>query len=212
MRSFASVFAILLSAASFAQAYQESHVDDWDVSRGTVVTSHSELDHDPPAGNPYDIRDLFGGSYGTYAPEPQRVVFYDGSGGTGYVDNVEWQSPSALGIRRFTMAWGDDHPSNDWRTLAHFTLFGKLTATDAWTALYDTATPQAVGEGRVDGTLTGNFYQYWRAEFTRGFSTNSTATADRVYEIDGWINPVPEPASLAPLALGALALVRRRRQ
>lgn len=212
MRFFVLASLTVVSALASAQSYHESHTDDWDISRGTVVTSHSGLDHDPPAGDPYDIRDLFGGHFGTYANEPERVVFHDGSGGIGFVDFVEWESPSALAIKRFTMAWADDNPGNNWRNLAHFSLFGKLNADDSWTSLSGGDTPQQVGEGAFSATLAGDPYKYWRAQFTRGFSSNLTATGARVYEIDGWVDPVPEPASLAALGMGTLALLRRRRK
>lgn len=197
-----------LAACSLGRA--QSTTDAWDVSSGTTVLAHSALDDSAPASIVYDVRDMFG-TRNTSLPERGNVVFQDASGNAGYVDFVEWRSISALAIKSYTLYWNDDFPDHNWRNLSRFGLYGKKSAGDPWSLLDSRSTPLQVGAGSISGSLAGVAYQFWRAEFTRGASSDPASDGPRIVELDGFVAPVPEPASFAALGLGALGFLRRRR-
>lgn len=201
---------VLLSSISAVHAFAQSTNDDWDISKGTIVTNVSALND--PAPFHQDVRDAFGGTFGDYGPEIGNVVFNDETGDPGWVDFIEWKSPTALAITDYTMYWSDDFPDHNRRNLRNFNLYGRSSEGDGWTLLDSRITPLQVGVSSITGKLAGTPYQFWRAEFMRGPSDNIHVDGVRVKEIDGFVAPVPEPATIAALGLGSLAALRRRKR
>lgn len=64
------------------------------------------------------------------------------------------------------------------------------------------------GNGKIWGVLSGGEFEQYGA--LNWYATITPQIAQQIYQTTG-INPVPEPATLAVLGIGALAIARRRR-
>src|SRR5207248_1621337 len=67
--SILSVFVLLLTALKALAQFAPSTTDMWDISQGTILILSSDLDSALSSPHPYDMRDIFGGSFGDYQPE-----------------------------------------------------------------------------------------------------------------------------------------------
>ncbi len=148
------------------------------------VTSHSPFDQ-TPAGS-YDARDAFGGSYGSVKGEVGHVVFEDDDEALGKEDFIEWHTKEAVEISRLIFSWQDDAPGNSWRNLARFAILGRRNAAGEWTLLWAENTPMNVGRFTLEKKITPDQYQYFRAEFLRSGTTNGTATAPRICQLEAY--------------------------
>lgn len=155
------------------------------------VTSNSPLDQTP--NGTYDIRDAFGGTYGTVRGEGGHVVFEDDNGGPGQPDFIEWNTKEAAQIERLIFCWQDDSPGNNWRNLARFTLMGRRSNSGEWTTLWQENTPMSVGRFTMEKkVLFSEPFQYFRAEIYRSGGTNGTAVAPRICAIEAYGKFVPQ--------------------
>lgn len=179
-----------------------SSTDLWDISQGSVVGSNSGALH-YSSGYYSDIRDMFGGAFGTV--EGGNTLLKDfmspgylgGSVPAGYTHYVEWHTPSAVTLRSFSL-----HAHNegmDRRAFNHFTLYSGSGAGGPWTTIYDTGSGFTYGPGWLE--LTTNVSpvvaQYFRAEFVQAPWSSSTAVGPRIPELDGFNTFIPEPSTLA---------------
>jgi hypothetical protein len=176
--------------------------DLWDVSQGTTVTGNS------PVLN--SGANLIGGAAGI---EAGNVLFSD-SYPAGTVHWVEWQTTAPVTVRRFNLV--ANHETITRRSMNNFALYA--WSGGDWLTLYDQAVPLPYGGGPnyantatlelnapVDNVVSADMF---RAEFTQA-STEPAAKGPRIVELDG--SSVPEPATMSLLALGGIAMLRRRR-
>lgn len=76
---------------------------------------------------------------------------------------------------------------------------------------YVNTSPQALAWSSLEGTNYGDWTTVWQDGFGATTGPNENGAAD-ILGIDNVIVAVPEPASFSLLGVGALALLRRRRQ
>ena len=169
-----------------------------------------------PAG--FDARDLFGGSFGTFGPEQNDVLFADGQP-IGTVEAVDVTLAAPVSLSSFNLFLEDDGSSGD-RSAREFLLFagGQLiddvplldtTGTQSYTGVY--------GSNYIDigDTFSGLPAS---ADYTLEFVQNHDAGGSsgiRALEFEAsgsTATAVPEPKAAAALALGCLALSQRRRR
>lgn len=94
------------------------------------VVGHTPFDHTPRGT--YDVRDAFGGTFGSVGGEQGRIVFEDDSGGPSQPDFIEWSTKEPVVINRLVVAWQDDAPGNNWRNLSHFWIYGRGIGDSKW--------------------------------------------------------------------------------
>jgi len=148
------------------------------------VVGHSPFDHTPPGK--YDVRDVFGGNYGSVPGEHGRVVFEDDSGGPGFRDFIEWNTKDPVVINRLMISWQDDSPGNDWRNLVHFWILGRSAPSGDWSILWQENTPSQVGRHTLEKNIPAQQYQSFRAEFMRGSASNITAVGARICALEAY--------------------------
>lgn len=182
--------------------------DLWDVSQGSVVTGFW-----PSAvylGS--DIRDMFGGEFGTL--ETGSTVFPDAGWLPGNSVTVEWKTPSVVELGRFALSVAAD---GNWPTTYNRAIRGfKLYAGDGqppnWNLIYDSGLLTAPLGEQINGvyhfTIDHTFASPVSSMSFKAEFVCDTTTGPRVIELDGYA--VPEPASLTLLALGGLAAIHRR--
>lgn len=149
------------------------------------VTAHSALDR-TPAPAAYDVRDAFGGTFGNVRGEGGHIVFEDDSGGPSHPDFIEWNTKSPVVINRLVFSWQDDSPGNNWRNLSHFWFYARKSAGDRWKVIWQGDTPIHVGRYTIEGRITPEQFQFFRAEFIRAGSTEGTAVAPRICALEAY--------------------------
>jgi len=167
--------------------------DLWDVSRGAVVTAHSEI-------NPYfdgrvaDAENIFGTDNPIFDFEWGNVVFRDGRP-AGYSHFIEWKTTTPVTIRGFKLhASGDGPTYNNQREFDEFRLYAKVPGSPTFDKLLYTfrpAHPYTFLNREQLLILAANIEvtaQEFRAEFiNRGGTFYS---GPRVFELDGFSQPV----------------------
>jgi hypothetical protein len=121
--------AVISVVPSFPDSNQNSVFDvshpgnSYGLGAGTVFN---------PAG--YDIRDLFGGMFDSYAPERGRVVFADDQA-EGTVETVNVTLASAVSLTNYALWISEDMGSGGSRSTREFKLFAGTTLLDDVTLL-----------------------------------------------------------------------------
>ena len=189
----------LLMMAGTAQAIVPVYNDVWDISQGAVVTNTS--------GMLTDGRDMFGGTYGYV--EAGNALFADWQP-DGYTHWIEWNTPNVINLTGFNLFAAHDGNNPAARAIREFRIFYKDGGN--WTKFYtfDPTHPYGSGLYQNEFALSVNGLninaQYFRAEFDQ-YGYTQWASGPRVYELDGFSNPVPEPGSLWMLGTGLLGFI-----
>lgn len=224
MRLFTSVvataFALSLARITLAVAIQvvpaypgTTPGDVFDVSNPGIVYALDSTTSFNPVG--YDIRDLFGGQFDSYAPERGNVVFADnraiGSAATVFVT-----LPNPVRLTGFNLCVAEDGGSSTgtgYRSMREFKLFAGATLVDDVHVLDNSGNQTYVGV--YGGTILNIADTFSNApsaaSYTLQFIQNQNAndrSGLRVIEFDA---AVPEPASFSVFALAGMALSLRRR-
>lgn len=115
--------------------------DLWDVSQGTVVTSHSALH----TSQSFDARDLLGGTFGDFPGEDRNVIFADLLP-MDTVHHIEWQTAQPITLESFRLFafHRTSRPANSSctfpdarvRGFKQFRLFAKGTSGE-WEKIYE---------------------------------------------------------------------------
>jgi len=227
--------AMSTDTASVHAALVASTTDLWDVSQGTIVTSHTGV----LSGS--DPRNMFGFISGAVTDATVNTLFRDGQQ-TGTLHAIEWQTSSPITLRSFTLFAAHDGAPRDAnaRGFSRFTLYAFNSVTNAFDNLifqlfpsnpYGTtpAPASAILETNADLSLLALGVnvspltaQRFRAEFVQFGFFASNASGPRVLELDGYnefladadLPIIPEPQTLALCSLlavtGGLLAPRRR--
>jgi hypothetical protein len=164
----------------------------------------------------FDVRDLFGGSFGTYGWEHNDVVFNNDQP-AGTLNAVDVTLAQPVSLTNFHLYLEDDGTIGD-RSASEFKLFAGGQLVD------DVQILNTFGNQSYTGVYGSNFID------VTDTLTNAPVTADYTLEIiqnhgiggpDGvraldfrasGTSSVPEPASMAGVLLGGLALCGRRKR
>ncbi|HEV8543350.1 MAG TPA: hypothetical protein VGR78_13225 [Verrucomicrobiae bacterium] len=182
-----SISVLLLTALKGVAQFAPSTSDVWDVSRGTILILSSDLD----SPNAYDMRDMFGGSFGTSAAEKGNVVFAHGAP-EGSVNVIEWRTKTNYAIKSFRLFAYDDPGTMD-----HGMGLFRLSAKSAGSPTFDTvlyeftpAHPYHYEDAAHQLLIAANVKPVQAQEFKAEFTTwngqsGPAANGPRVVELDG---------------------------
>lgn len=204
MKKLFSLTLMFLLACSTAYAIVPVTTDLWDISQGSVVTNTS--------GMLTDGRDMFGGTYGWV--EPGNALFADFRP-DGYTHWIEWNTPNAINLTGFNLFAAHDGNNNSARAIREFRIFYKDGAN--WTKFYtfDPAHPYGgtpyINEFALGVNGLNINAKYFRAEFDQ-YGYTQWASGPRVYELDGFSSPIPEPGTMILLGTGLVGLFGLRRK
>jgi hypothetical protein len=204
-------FSALFSVFSYATPVPVTN-DLWDISQGSTVV----------AGTSYsgsDIRNMFGGTFGYV--EPGNTLFPDG-GSAGTVHSVEWRTSTPILLTDFNLFAAHDGGDRDatFRGFSKFELYAWIGG--VWSSLYSYSPTNPYNPGLLNGLANNQLLlsdvvspviaQKFRAEFTQ-YGAVSGASGPRIYELDGFGSPVPEPSTLLLLgsALAGMAFIRKKK-
>ena len=164
--------------------------DVWDLCQGAVVTASS------PVIGGSDIRNIFGGSFGTV--EPDSTLFQDNQP-IGTVHFVEWQTPALVTVSNFILLANHDADATQ-RGFSRFTLLAKNPGTGFFETLFEffpsnpySDTPCNLDPGTfllVSVNVTPTLAQDFRAEFEQ-FGSSSGTSGPRIRELDGFEDADP---------------------
>jgi hypothetical protein len=223
--SFAVTAAAMTIAAQRAQAALILPINSTDVP---VFNTASVFDVSH-AGNTYalepgtqfgpggfDVRDLFGGSFGTYGWEQNDVIFNNGQP-AGTVNAVDVTLAAPVSLTSFNLFLEDDGTSGN-RSASEFKLFAGGQLVD------DVPILNTFGNESYDGVYGSNYIDI--SDGLAGLPVSSDYTLELIqnqgpggssgvraldFEASG-SSSVPEPASMGAVFLGGTALLMRRRR
>ncbi len=223
--SFAVTAAAMTIAAQRAQAALILPINSTDVP---VFNTASVFDVSH-AGNTYalepgtqfgpggfDVRDLFGGSFGTYGWEQNDVIFNNGQP-AGTVNAVDVTLAAPVSLTSFNLFLEDDGTSGN-RSASEFKLFAGGQLVD------DVPILNTFGNESYDGVYGSNYIDI--SDSLAGLPVSSDYTLELIqnqgpggssgvraldFEASG-SSSVPEPASMGAVFLGGTALLMRRRR
>jgi hypothetical protein len=159
-----------------------------------------------------DVRDLFGGMFGAYAPERGRVVFLDDQA-KGTVETINVTLANPVSLTNYALWISEDMGTNGSRSTREFKLFAGATLLDD-VVLLDTS-----GSQSFTGVYGGNGLEISdslssapvTANYTLEFIQNQNAggvSGLRAEEFDAY---TPEPGAISLLGIGILCIAARRR-
>jgi len=182
--------------------YGQSYDDLWDISQGTQILAHSTLTIPQ-----FDARDVFGGFFGTYAPEFGAIGFSDNKP-PGTVDFIEWRTILPVALSGFILYANGDGGDSGYREFESFALKTRSSENSGFDITLFTITPShpynfAVFSGSFLETIIA---QDFRAEFVNSGDVIPSHRGPRVVELDAIAAPVPEsPVSTLVFVMSALA-------
>jgi hypothetical protein len=173
----------------------QSDDDLWDLSKGTVVTAHSDVFAEASAG-------LLGGE-GT-SLEPGDTIFSDNQP-NGFVHYYEWKTPGPVTVSSLRLFGSGDGPSvNNGREFGSFVLKTKSpgsTTFDVTVLQFTPQHPYAFVDAATQLVLETNFTAVTAQEFRGEFVQANLRT-------DGWNGPrIMELDAFGPSAGGAPQIV-----
>jgi hypothetical protein len=221
---------ILVSGFLFSFAIKDTYAlvvnysDLWDISQGTLVTESSGV----ISLGRSDIRNMFGGSFGSV--DPASTYFQDGKS-AGFLHWVKWQTVAPITLGSFNLvAFHDGSPRNiNYRGFSVFRLFSGDGSGD-WTNIYEYATDPDhdldYGGGvnypaqyylELNEDVTPTLSQYFKAEFVQYGGIDPAASGPRIVELDGYAappatEPIPEPATMFLIGSGLIGLAGLRKK
>jgi len=204
------IAAVVTVAASIVSAVPVYN-DLWDTAQGAAITGSS--------GTSNWASNMFGTNGGGL--DAGATIFYDWIA-YGYLPYpigtehwVQWQTADVVSLGSFKLYAAHDGGTNA-RSFDHFSLLAKDPDNGVWNEIYstDVAVPYTyinAGEGfLIEHTFSAAITaQEFKASF-RQHTAIFWASGPRVIELDGFA-AVPEPATIAMLSIGSLALVRRKK-
>jgi len=164
-----------------------------------------------PAG--YDVRDLFGGMFDSFANERGRVVFADNQA-KGTVETITVTLASPVSLSNYALWISEDMGSGGARSTREFKLFAGATLLDD-VVLLDTSGAQSFtsvfgGNGlKISDTLIG---APTTASYSLQFIQNQNsgvASGLRAEEFEAF---TPEPSTLSVIGIGMCGILVRRRR
>jgi hypothetical protein len=156
----------------------------WDVRGDAVVTGNSGV---IPG---FDIRDMFGGSFGSV--EKDATIFQNNKTEP-FTHWVEWKTPEAVRLSSFKLSASGDGPSTN-REFKEFRLYAKNTESDEWTLIdryvpthpytYEIASMAALLHSKkLDQPITAQFF---RAEFDQYDAPGQPGSGPRIHGLQGF--------------------------
>jgi hypothetical protein len=164
----------------------------------------------------FDVRDLFGGSFGTYGYEQNDVIFDNGQP-AGTVNAVDVTLSAPVSLTNFNLFLEDDGTSGN-RSATEFKLFADGQLVDDVPILNtfgNESYTSAFGSNYIDisDTMAG---LPLTSDYTLEFIQNQDAGGSsgvRALEFEAsGASSVPEPTSIAGVLLSGVALCARRRR
>ncbi len=196
----------ILEIDGFGEKVEAPHIgsrnDLWDQSKGTVVTSASEVDlyFD---GRPYNPLNIFGTDLPGLPLEPGSVVFADGKP-HGFAHFVEWRTAAPVTIKSFRLyAAGDGPQYANQREFGEFLLFAKTPGSGTFDKLlysYSATHPYTFLKFSdvllTEANITAVTAQEFRAEFRA--TSKPALNGPRILELDGFGEELPLVARATP--------------
>jgi hypothetical protein len=165
----------------------------------------------------FDFRDLFGGSFGTNGYEEHDVIFDNGQP-AGTVDAVDVTLAAPVSLASFNLFLEDDGTNGN-RSASEFKLFAGGQLID------DVPILNTFGDESYTGVYGSNYINIsdtltrlpatsdYTLEFIQNQSPGGTSGVRALeFEGTGGAGSVPEPASMAGMIVGGIALCARRRR
>lgn len=202
--------ALLMFSILPAHALVLSYTDLWDVSQGTVVIATSGA---LTGGWSSDVRNMFGGYFGSGPPDLLNNTIFRDQLPAGTVHWVEWTTSSPVNVGSFNLVAAHDGDFDgyvtrniNFRGFSSFNLYARDSLASPWTQLYNYATdpdhdldygggPNYPGQAYLElyANITPIAAQYFRAEFVQ-YGNGSPpypygygdAQGPRVFELDGY--------------------------
>ena len=163
-----------------------------------------------PAG--YDVRDLFGGMFDSFAPERGRVVFAD-SQASGTVETINVTLASPVSLTNYALWISEDMGSGGARSTREFKLFAGATLLDDVNLLNTSGTQSFTsvygGNGlKISNALTA---APTTASYTLQFIQNQNAGVGSGLRAEEFVAFTPEPGTLSLLGIGIFGVLIRWR-
>ncbi|MHB0999725.1 MAG: GxGYxYP domain-containing protein [Armatimonadota bacterium] len=185
---FVDPYSLMLLIKQYYEVNQKSDkvgFDLWDTNAGAEVTGHSEI-----IGS-FDIRDMFGGSYGT--AERDLVIFTEDKQEP-FTHWVEWKTATPVQLDSFKLFANGDNNVSTMREFKQFRLFAKSSQADKWAMIdnfapehpykYEMGAPMNLLHSKVlDKAVNA---QWFRAEFDQQDDPANPGRGPRIVELDGF--------------------------
>lgn len=193
--------AVLLGGGAMAQVAPATD-DVWDVNQGTILILSTELGSPDGLTHPYDMRDMFGGTFGTAAAEEGNILFADGTA-EGSTHIIEWRTKKPVTVKSFRLFAYED-PGTEDHAFGAFVLKAKAAGSLSFDTVlfeYTPSHPYNYVDADTDFLCTGNVQpveaQEFRAEFTTwNGASGASANGPRIVELDAFTDFIPVQPTL----------------
>jgi hypothetical protein len=193
-KSILSVFAVLLMNFQAGAQVAPSSDDVWDVSQGTILILSTDLSGAP--SSTFDMRDMFGGGFGTTEADKGNILFADGTPEDS-VHIIQWRVRKELVVKSFRLFAYDDPQTGD-HGFKTFRLKAKTLGSLTFDTILFEGSPKHPYqyEDKVQRLLiAGNVQPVLAQEFLAEFTTwngpgGSSANGPRIMELDGFTDVI----------------------